>query len=83
MRFENYHQMNIILKNSCLCILLLTKMTVLSQKNLGLLKKEKITTYWDKEEKIIRSSGYYKVDGVTSVGAKTGKWKYYYRNGNN
>jgi len=56
-------------------------MTVLSQNNLGLLKKEKITTYWDKEEKIIRSSGYYKVDGVTSVGAKTGKWKYYYRNG--
>ena len=50
-----------------------------SQTNLnsGLLKNEKITTYWNNPQKTIRSIGAYNSSGVIAVGEKIGKWMYY------
>lgn len=50
-----------------------------AQNNLksGLLKEEKITTYWNNPQKTIRSIGAYSSSGVSSVGEKMGEWIYY------
>ena len=45
--------------------------------NSGLLKEEKITTYWNNPQKTIRSVGAYSSSGVSSVGEKSGEWVYY------
>tara|TARA_B110000459_G_scaffold1696_1_gene1828 strand:+ start:933 stop:1208 length:276 start_codon:yes stop_codon:yes gene_type:complete len=47
----------------------------------GLLKNEKITTYWDNDEKQVRSIGFYQTSGYSNIGAKTGKWIHFYKNG--
>ena len=52
-----------------------------SQNN-GLLKKETITTFWGENEKQIRSVGTYQTSGYSNIGAKTGKWIHFYKNGN-
>lgn len=50
--------------------------------NSGLLKNEKITTYWNTEKKQIRSEGLYQTNGYSKIGAKAGEWRHYYKNGN-
>ena len=48
----------------------------------GLLKNEKIITYWNEEKDQLRSEGVYQTNGYSKIGAKTGQWKHYYKNGN-
>ena len=50
--------------------------------NSGLLKPEKITTYWNKEKNQIRSVGMYHTNGYAKIGAKSGNWVNYFKNGN-
>ena len=45
------------------------------------IKREPIVNYWDKDKKHIRSKGYLNVSGFSDVGQKTGRWVYYYKNG--
>ena len=52
-----------------------------SQNN-SLLKNETITTYWGNNEKQVRSIGSYQAGGYSNIGAKTGKWVHFYKNGN-
>ena len=47
----------------------------------GLIKQEKIITYWNKDKNIIRSIGQYHTDGFSAVGEKIGKWVFYYPTG--
>jgi antitoxin component YwqK of YwqJK toxin-antitoxin module len=47
----------------------------------GMLKLEEVKIYWDKAETQLRSVGYYRTNGTSSVGEKFGKWKFYYRDG--
>ena len=49
--------------------------------NSGLLKPEKITTYWNKEKQQIRSIGTYHTNGYSKIGAKSGNWIHYFKNG--
>lgn len=56
--------------------------TIYSQPNTsGLLKKEEVITYWNKEKTQLRSVGSYKTHGASRIGEKTGDWKFYYPNG--
>ena len=52
-----------------------------SQNN-SLLKNETIKTYWESNEKQVRSIGTYQTSGYSNIGAKTGKWIHFYKNGN-
>ena len=54
----------------------------ISSQQSGLLKSEKITTYWNKEKKQVRSEGIYQNTGYSQIGSKSGKWIHYYKNGN-
>ena len=54
---------------------------IYSQNN-GLLKKETITNYWGSNEKLVRSEGTYQTSGYSNIGAKTGKWAHFFKNGN-
>ena len=54
---------------------------IYSQNN-GLLKNETITTYWGSNQKQVRSVGTYQTSGYSNIGAKTGKWIHFYKNGN-
>jgi|GEM_PF-823223 len=47
----------------------------------GGLEKKLVTTYWDKDSTRMRSRGYYNVSGFSDLGQKTGKWTYWYYNG--
>jgi hypothetical protein len=48
----------------------------------GLLELKLEKTYWDKEQKKLRSEGYMNVAGFDAIGQRYGKWKFYYKNGN-
>ena len=65
----------------CLLIHLIAGHSFLAQ-NSGLLKNEKIITYWNKEKTQVRSEGIYHTNGYSKIGAKAGQWKHYYKNGN-
>ena len=65
----------------CILINLLAGHSFLAQ-NSGLLKNEKITTYWNVEKNQVRSEGVYQTNGYSKIGAKAGQWKHYYKNGN-
>ena len=47
----------------------------------GLIKQEKIITYWNEDKDIIRSIGQYHTEGFSAVGEKIGKWVFYYPTG--
>jgi antitoxin component YwqK of YwqJK toxin-antitoxin module len=47
----------------------------------GLLELRLEKTYWDKEQKKLRSEGYLNVMGFEAIGQQYGVWKYYYKNG--
>ena len=51
----------------------------ISSQQSGLLKSEKITTYWNKEKKQVRSEGIYQNTGYSQIGSKSGKWIHYYK----
>ena len=75
------------MKKSLLYLFILTNIIfeynfIYTQENNGLLKKEEIITYWNKEKKQIRSIGKYKTFGAARIGSKIGTWKHYYPNGN-
>ena len=65
----------------CILIHLLAGHSFLAQ-NSGLLKNEKIDTYWNVEKNQVRSEGVYQTNGYSKIGAKAGQWKHYYKNGN-
>ncbi|MFT7613510.1 MAG: antitoxin component YwqK of YwqJK toxin-antitoxin module [Parvicellaceae bacterium] len=48
----------------------------------GLLSANKIITYWDFDSTIVRSVGYVNNKGWNDIGAKQGRWTFYYENGN-
>ena len=50
-------------------------------KEKGLIKQEKIVTYWNKDKNIIRSIGQYHTEGFSAIGEKIGKWVFYYPTG--
>ena len=56
--------------------------SIIYSQNNGLLKNETITTYWGSNEKQVRSVGTYQTSGYSNIGAKTGKWIHFYKNGN-
>ena len=49
----------------------------------GLLKIEKVKTYWDKDSTLVRSIGFYNKSGYGSVGERTGLWRFWTKNGSN
>ena len=56
--------------------------SIIYSQNNGLLKNETITTYWGSNEKLVRSEGTYQTSGYSNIGAKTGKWAHFFKNGN-
>ena len=64
-------------------ILLFVFTTVFCQGNHpeGLLKIEKVKTYWDKDSTIVRSLGFYNKSGYGSVGERTGLWRFWTKKG--
>ena len=64
-------------------ILLFVITTVIGQGNHpeGLLKIEKVKTYWDKDSTIVRSLGFYNKSGYGSVGERTGLWRFWTKKG--
>ena len=81
---KNYNKVRNIKYKSLLIPILLTciALNIHGQlKEKGLIKKEKIITYWNQDKNIIRSMGQYHTDGFADIGEKIGKWTFYYPNG--
>ena len=81
---KNYNKVRNIKYKSLLIPILLSciALNVHGQlKEKGLIKKEKIITYWNQDKNIIRSMGQYHTDGFADIGEKIGKWTFYYPNG--
>ena len=64
-------------------ILLFALTTIVSQGNHpeGLLKMEKVKTYWDMDNIFVRSLGFYNKSGYGSVGERTGLWRFWTKKG--
>ena len=65
--------------------LLILSVVSLAQKDVdytkgGLMRKQ-VTNYWDRDSTMVRSRGYFNVSGFSNVGQKTGRWTYWYKNG--